>query len=143
MSMPMFPLQRSAPVGAPDLRRAPVGAQRMAPKGWFRSIGPQGSGAGKARGARLAGLFVVALAALMAGCDSTPPEEKLRATIAKMEADGEAHKVSDVMDIVADDFGGPGGMDRKGLQRFLTLVSLQNTNLGVTIGPIEVEVMGE
>ena len=81
--------------------------------------------------------------AALAGCDSTPPEQKLRATIAKMETDGEAHKVSDVMDVVADDFGGPGGMDRKGLQRFLTLVSLQNTNLGVTMGPIEVEVMGE
>ena len=129
-------------MGAPGLRHAPEGALHTAPLGGFRSIGPQGSGAGKAKRAWLAGLFAVALVAL-AGCDSTPPEQKLRATIAQMETDGEAHQVSAVMDVVADDFGGPGGMDRKGLQRFLTLVSLQNTNLGVTMGPVEVQLMGE
>jgi hypothetical protein len=141
MSMPVFPLDRGAHEGALSLHRAPMSALDTAPEGGFRSIGPQGSGAGKARGAWFAALLLVVFAAL-AGCDSTPPEEKLKATIAKMEVDGEAHKVSDVMDAVAADFGGE-GMDRKGLQRFLTLVSMQNANVGVTIGPVEVEVIGE
>jgi hypothetical protein len=141
MSMPIFPLQHSAPAGSRRSPSAPVDAQETARKGGFHSIGPQGSGAGKARGAWLAGLLFAAVVAL-AGCDSTPPEERLKATIAKMQADGEAHKVSDVMDSVADDFGGE-GMDRKGLQRYLTLVSMQNANVGVTIGPVEVEVMGD
>jgi hypothetical protein len=89
-------------------------------------------------------LFLAAsMIPLLAGCDSTPPEQKLKQTIAKMETDGEAHKVSAVMDAVAEDFAGPEGMDRKGLQRFLTFASMQNANLGVTIGPVEVEVMGE
>jgi hypothetical protein len=128
----MSPLQRCAPTVAAD----------AAQKGGIHSIGSQGRGAGKARAAWLAGLLV-ALCAVLVGCDSTPPEEKLRATIAQMQADGEAHKVSAVMDSVAADFGGPEGMDRKLLQRFLTFTSMRNAQLGVTIGPMDVEVMGE
>jgi hypothetical protein len=90
----------------------------------------------------LAGLLA-ALCAVLGGCDSTPPEAKLRATIAQMQADGEAHKVAAVMDSVAEDFGGPEGMDRKQLQRFLTFTSMSNQALGVTLGPMDVEVMGE
>ena len=88
-------------------------------------------------------LLAVAMSLLLGGCDSTPPEQKLKATIAKMETDGEAHKVSAVMDVVAEDFAGPEGMDRKGLARFLTFASMQNATVGVTIGPIEVDVVGE
>jgi hypothetical protein len=83
------------------------------------------------------------LCAVLAGCDSTPPEEKLRATIAQMQADGEAHEVSKVMDSVAEDFGGPNGMDHRQLRAFLAVVSLRNKELGVTLGPIDVELMGE
>ena len=109
-----------------------------APEGGLRSIGPQGSGGGKARRAWLAVALLV-----LAGCDSTPPEQKLRTTIQQMAAAGEARQVSKVMDAVAEDFGGPGGMDRKGLQRFLTFAGMQNANIGVTMGPVEVELIGE
>lgn len=132
MSMPRFPLQRCAPSGA----------QNTAPKGGFHPIGPQGSGAGKARAAWLAGLFALAFA-LLGGCDRTSPQERLKATIAQMQASGEAHEVSKVMDHVAEDFVGPGGMDRKQLHGFLTVASLRNTQLGVTIGPVDVELVGE
>jgi hypothetical protein len=132
MLMPGFPL----------ISTTPARAQVAAAKGAFRPIGPQGSGAGKARAALFATLLCAVFLAL-AGCDSTPPEEKLRATIAKMQTDGEQHRVSDVMASVAEDFGGGGGMDRQGLSRMLTMISLQNRNLGVTIGPMDVEVLGE
>jgi hypothetical protein len=130
----MLPFQRCAPSSALDPQRAP--------RGRFRPIGPQGRGAGKARAAWFAGLLA-ALCVVLGGCDSTPPEEKLRATIAKMQADGEAHEVGAVMDSVAEDFGGPNGMDQKQLRAFLAVVSLRNKELGVTLGPMDVEVMGE
>lgn len=106
----------------------------------FRRIGPQATGGGKARAAWFAGLFLALFA--LAACDSTTPEERLKATIAQMQADGEAKKVSAVMDSVAEDFGGE-GMDRHQLQQMLTLVALRNADIGVTIGPVDVEVMGE
>ena len=80
---------------------------------------------------------------MLPGCRSTPPEEALKATIAKMQADGEQHHVSDVMDSVAEDFGGREGMDRKGLRQMLTLASMQNQELGVTLGPLDTKVMGD
>jgi hypothetical protein len=121
----------------------PAGALHAAPEGGFRSIGPQGPGGGKAARAWLAPLLALLVAGLPACSDDAPPEEKLRATIAQMEVDGEAHEVDEVMAVVAEDFGGPGGMDRKQLRAMLALISLRNKEIGVTIGPIEVEVMGE
>ena len=86
---------------------------------------------------------MLALLVTATGCRSTPPEQALRETIAQMRQAGEEHRVSDFMDSVAEDFGGPEGMDRKGLQRFLTLVSLQNRELGATLGPLDLEIIGE
>jgi hypothetical protein len=88
-------------------------------------------------------LLALALCMLLAACRHAPPEEALRATIAKMQADGEQHRVGEVMDNVAEDFGGPGGMDRTGLRRLLALTSLQNRKLGVTLGPLHVQMAGE
>jgi hypothetical protein len=132
MLMPGFPLNSNTPARAQD----------AAANGGFRPIGPQGWGAGKARAALFATLLCALFAAL-AGCDSTPPEQKLRDTITRMQTDGEQHRVSDVMDSVAEDFGGGGGMDRAALHRMLLGISMQNQQLGVTIGPVDVEVIGE
>ena len=132
MLMPSFPRDSNAPAPAQD----------AAANGGFRSIGPQGWGAGKARAGRFAALLCALFVAL-AGCDSTPPEDKLRATITKMQTDGENHQVGDVMDSVAEDFGGGGGMDRQALHRMLLGISMRNAELGVTIGPVDVEVIGE
>ena len=60
-----------------------------------------------------------------------------------MQADGEQHRVSDVMASVSDDFGGRDGMDKPGLRHMLTLLSLQNRRLGVALGPLDVKVIGD
>ena len=82
---------------------------------------------------------MLALAVGLSACQHEPPEQALRRTIAEMQNAGEEHRVSAVMASVAEDFAGPDGMDRKQLQRFLTLISLQNRELGVTLGPMEVK----
>lgn len=87
-------------------------------------------------------ITLMALGLGLSACRHEPPEQALRRTIADMQRAGEEHRVSDVMDSVAEDFAGPDGMDQKQLQRFLTLISLQNRELGVTLGPMEVKMQG-
>jgi len=90
-------------------------------------------------------LFAVCtgLALLLSGCHKAPPEQKLRDTIAAMQAAGEKHETSKVLDSVAEDFAGPEGMDRKQLNMFLVGVSMQNRQLGTTIGPLDLNIIGD
>ena len=41
-----------------------------------------------------------------------------------------------------DDFAGPGEMDRDRFRRYLALLWLRNRQVGVTLGPLEVELVG-
>jgi len=108
----------------------------------FSRIGAQGLWAGKPRQAAFFALLL-ALATLATGCRHTPPEQTLRDTIAAMQKAGEEHRVSDLMDSVADDFVGQDGMDQKQLRQYLTVISLQNWQVGTTLGPLKVEITGD
>ncbi len=88
------------------------------------------------------GLFALVLATA-AGCSREPPEEALRATIADMQAAAEARDSEGVVASFAEDFAGPGNMDRDQFRRYLALVWLRNREVGVRLGPLEVELIGE
>ena len=112
----------------------------------IHSIGAYAPGAGKAlrRGVctaafALAAWFVLACA----GCSRTPPEEALRASIAEMEAAAEARDADALAEHLATDFVGPGGMDRDRFRRTAALLWLRSREIGVALGPLEVEVNGE
>ena len=60
-----------------------------------------------------------------------------------MQKAGEEHRISDLMDSVAGDFGGPDGMDQKQFRQYLTAVSFQNRQLGTTLGPLAVDIVGD
>ncbi|UWX04587.1 hypothetical protein H1235_07725 [Pseudoxanthomonas sp. NC8] len=47
------------------------------------------------------------------------------------------------MDGVAEDFGGNAGMDRAALQQLVRAQILVNADLGLTLGPAEVQLQGE
>ena len=112
----------------------------------IHSIGAQAPSTGKAAGvwfrAVVTGLFA-ALFVLAAGCSRTPPEEALRATIASMEAAAEARDAEALVEVFAEDFAGPGNMDRDQFRRYVALIWLRNREVGVTLGPLEVELVGE
>lgn len=74
----------------------------------------------------------------LAGCRSEPPEDAIRATIAGMQAAAEARDVSAVFEPIAEDFAGPGGMDRQAFRRYVSLVALRNEQVGVDIGPVDI-----
>ncbi len=109
---------------------------------FMRLIGAQAPEAGKPRQAGLFGAALVVLL-LCAGCHHAPPEQALRETIAAMQKAGEEHRVSDVMDSVAEDFVGQEGMDQKQFRQYLTVIGLQNRELGTTLGPLTIAITGD
>ena len=97
--------------------------------------------------ARLAGMAIVSLALLVAGCHRTPAEQVIRETIAQMQAAGDKQDIDGVMGPVADDFAGRGddevNLDRKMLVQFLTLLRMQHGGIvHARLGPITVVLQG-
>ena len=122
-------------------------APRAHERNWsIRSIGAYRPEAGKARGVWFRTVFtalVLATLGLATGCSRTPPEQALRETIAAMEAAAEARDSSALVANFAEDFAGPEGMDRDQFRRYLALIWLRNQDVGVTLGPLAVELVGQ
>jgi hypothetical protein len=83
-------------------------------------------------------LWVVLMLLTLGACSKTPPEESLRRTIGEMQAAIERRDAGTLSDGIAQDFIGPDGMDRTAARRLAQLVFLQNTSVGVTLGPLDV-----
>ncbi|MEA9752374.1 nuclear transport factor 2 family protein [Xanthomonas campestris pv. raphani] len=75
---------------------------------------------------------------LLAGC----AEQRLRATVEQMRAAIEARDVREAMAPVAEDFVGEHGMDAAGARRLLQLQLLGHQTIGVTVGPVDVQMQG-
>jgi hypothetical protein len=118
------------------------GENRNSPNSVLRRIGAQPPGAGKPNAATLLWAALLVLLAC-SGCHRTPPEQALRDTIAAMQKAGEEHRVSDLMDSVAEDFAGPDDMDRKQFRQYLTVVALRNVYVGTTLGPLDIQITGD
>lgn len=85
----------------------------------------------------LASLF---LALGMAACSRPDDEQQLRAAMAAMQEAMEEGKPADFMRHVADDFtGAQGAIDHAGLHNLLRGQVLSNARIGVSLGPIDVE----
>ncbi|HJU37987.1 MAG TPA: DUF4440 domain-containing protein [Tahibacter sp.] len=87
--------------------------------------------------------FVV-LSLLLAGCSRTPDEVRIREAIAAMQTAVEKREPRTFMGYVADDFtGNKGSVDRAQVHNLLRAQFLRNEAIGVTLGPIDVELMGK
>ena len=127
--------------------RVPQPAAQQAAADWsIHSIGAYPPESGKAPGVwfrivRMA--LMAALIATAAGCGKAPPEEALRATVAGMQAAAEARDADAVADAVSEEFVGPDGMDRDQFRRTMALVWLRDKQVGVQLGPLDVELVGD
>jgi hypothetical protein len=82
-------------------------------------------------------LLLVVLA--LAGCSRTPPEERLRATIDSLQRAVEQHDGSTLQKTIAEDFIGPDGLDRNGARRMAQVMFLRYRDVGVSLGPLDIE----
>lgn len=86
-------------------------------------------------------LFFALAAALASACSRGTDEEQIRALIDSAETAAEARDVSDLMDLVADNYADDRGSDKDELQRFMRayFVMHPKIELLVTVGEIELE----
>lgn len=82
---------------------------------------------------------LLALGLALAACQRTPPEQRLRATIAGLQSAIERHDASAVQDAMAEDFIGPGGLDRDGVRRMAVGTFLRYRDVGVSLGPLDID----
>lgn len=79
----------------------------------------------------------------MTGCSKPLPEQALRDSINKMEQAVIKKDASEFFAYFADDFSGSDGLDRDSFRRHVQLIWLQNKNIGVQTGPLDVKIMEE
>jgi hypothetical protein len=92
---------------------------------------------------RVMSWWLLVLITALAACARTPPEEKLRATLTGLQAAMEQHDVSAIGDALADDFIGPDGLDRDGARRLAQAMFLRYRDVGVTLGPMDIDLQAE
>jgi ketosteroid isomerase-like protein len=91
-------------------------------------------------------LMIGVLCALiaLAGCSRKPDEQRIREAIAAMQKAAEGHELRAFMAHVSDDFtGNKGNYDRAALANLMRMEVLRNDQVGVTLGPISVDLDGE
>jgi hypothetical protein len=76
---------------------------------------------------------------LLAGCAQTTPEQQLRESIDDLQAAIDARDAGGLGDWLADDFIGPDGLDRQGAIRLARLSFLRYRDVGVRLGPLDVQ----
>jgi len=77
----------------------------------------------------------------LTGCSKPPPEQALRETIGKLEQAALKKDGGEFFEYFADDFSGSDGLDRESFRRYVQLVWLQNKDVGVQMGPLDVKLM--
>lgn len=87
--------------------------------------------------------WVVVCACALYGCARTAPEDRLRQTIAAAQQELEARDAAGLSGKVAEDFIGPDGMDRVGLRRTAQVAFLRYRAVGVTLGPMQVDMAAD
>ena len=83
------------------------------------------------------------LVGVLAACARTPPEQQLRENVASLQSAIEKHDGPAVQDVLADDFIGPEGLDRDGARRLAQAMFLRYRDVGVTLGPLDIEMRPE
>lgn len=89
------------------------------------------------------GLCALAWLALLAACARTPPEERLRATLGELQTALEERDLEALQASLAEDFVGPDGMDRNGARALAMLSFRRYRDVGVALGPAQIEIQGD
>ena len=88
--------------------------------------------------------MLLTVVAITAGCARTPDEQRIRENMAAMQQALEAHQPKAFMAHISDDFiGKDAAFDRAELANLLRVEVLRNDQIGIVLGPIDVEIDGD
>ena len=79
---------------------------------------------------------------LLAACGREPPEQALRTTIAAMQEAAESGDTDALFEPIDESFAGSDGMDRQQFRRYVTVLRMRNSKVGVRLGPLDVKLIG-
>ena len=85
----------------------------------------------------------VITALLVAGCGKDDPEQAVRLQVEAMQAAIDARDAGDVEDLLARDFVGNDGMDRRAIRQLAAGVFLRHREVAAKVGPVSVELRGK
>jgi hypothetical protein len=80
---------------------------------------------------------------LLAGCGKDDPEQAVRQQVEAMQVAIDARDADAVEDLLAQDFIGNDGMDRRGLKQLAAAVFLRHREVAAKVGPVTVELRGD
>ena len=83
--------------------------------------------------------LALGLAFALAACGRAAPEERLRGTLSELQSAIEKKDGGTLEDVLAEDFIGPGSLDRDGARRMAQLMFLRYGAVGASMGPVSIE----
>ena len=84
-------------------------------------------------------LLLLMFAAALASCQRSPPEQRLREAVQSLQEILQRGDAASMDDWLAEDFIGPGGLDRDSARRLAQVMHLRHRNIGVALGPMQVQ----
>ena len=86
---------------------------------------------------------LLAMLVLVAGCQRESAEQALRRDVAALQTAIESRDAAGMAKFLADDFIGNDGLDRNGARRLAALYLMRNARIGITMGPLDVQLQGD
>ena len=83
------------------------------------------------------------LCVVTVACSRTPPEQALRAQVTAMQAAIETRDSRDVHGLLAEDFMGNDGLDRRGARQLAAATFLRHRDVSARFGPVNIALRGE
>ena len=88
-------------------------------------------------------LACIGLVLVVSACWRSDPEQAVRAQVEALQQAIDARDAGAVEDLLAEDFIGNEGMDRRGAKQLAAGVFLRHREIGARLGPVTVELRGE
>ena len=88
-------------------------------------------------------LACMGLLLIVSACSRSDPEQAVRAQVDALQQAIDARDAGAVEDLLAEDFIGNEGMDRRGAKQLAAAVFLRHREIGARLGPVTVELRGE
>ena len=86
--------------------------------------------------------LAMAAAIALGACRRDTPEQAVRKQLEAMQAAIDARDAGAVHDLLAGDFVGNEGMDRRGMRQLAAAVFLRHRDVAAKVGPVHVELRG-